>query len=1206
MPRSFDDASADTVLASWRDELAALGGQDTLLHFQERPAGTLDLGHAHPSGVAGFLAGRPTRLSSLFREEESLAAARKRARAVSLAGSRLTDEHALPGTHLAVGMVQWPDPPYGPPGVMAPVLLRPIVLQPKGVGVSDHELDLRGAAWINPALVGLLSRYGVDLDPDMLGRLAMGPHGFTPRRVLERVAEQTAHLPGLRVVERIVVGTFIDLAPGLLTALDATAEELRRHPVVSALAASAEGDGAATAAWAAAGGAARTASASSPARSPFSHDWDTAPEPARMPVTVFPLDADQYEAVAVAARSDVCVLAPPGTGATQLAAQMVVQAAEAGERVLVVAPRRGELRQLVDRLAQRGLHHLTDDGSRLTRPPRPAPLGPLPEVADREWLHTVHEQWQVTPLHVLRVSAQEAERRESGTADPAEGLPDHRMSSTTLNRLVGVARQRAGEVLGEGMSSGAFSEKSRDTPWFGAVVSTGDEVRGALDTVDRLHDRTLPDLLDAMARIEEQVGIKPGLSLADWASTLDLLLSVETTVSVFRPAVYQVPLNDLIVATATPQWRTDHGYSVSMIDRRRFRRAARDLLQPGADPGDLHDALVRARDDARQWRRLGGDGEQPRLPDDLPRAESLLEAVADDLEHLRDVMANAPWLTDATELDQEPIDRLMARLRQLQDAAASLRSLPRQARLRTEAAELGLAELVDLLPDTREVPPRLADDLEVMWCAGVLRELLAERRDAAQASPPEDNRAAEIDWLTGQVEGGVRVATLATALAVPYRLGTAEGFDRVILLGAHRLGLAEAALSVVRGTRLAVIGDPAGARPAGLELGDADQNLVPLRRSVLDAAVAALPTVPLRFTQRAPAELIDASDEVLGAGSEVPLGATPRWRVPAPWTQRRLRLERVVDGRVAPTVPADDGPVEAPDTEVRRVVDLVMAHAQHAQEQGATGGRAESLAVVTLTRSHARRIAELLRLRLRQHPEVADWILRAGMESFVVTDIARVEDVTRDRIVLSVGLGLTPHGAMLHRFGPLDEPDGARLLRTALMRARQRITVVTCLEAADLDPERTVTPGAVGLRRLLELAAQDETERDRFHDAPVPDPLLGLLVAGLREAGAQVYVTVGDDWPPEPQARPDGGPCGFNLAPSLPDLVVYPPAADGGQRDGIAVIYDGRTAGIDPGVAVVRDARLAETLTGLGWSVVRVRAVDLLLARHRVVEQVLG
>lgn len=1198
------------ALARWRDELARLGGQDSLLSFQDRPEGTLDLGHAHPNGLAGFLAGRPTRLSSLFREASALDTARRRARAVAIAGARLTDEHGLPGTHLAVGMLTWPDPPAAPRDIVAPILLRPITLQPRGVGAADHELDLGGPAWLNPALARLLAQHNVTVDAPAFARLAHSSNGFTPRRALDRLTELTAHLPGCSITEQIVIGTFLDLAPSLLAALDEASDQLVAHPVVRALAAPPEGAGAGARARAAAGGA-----QSEPPRvsQPFARDWSTAPESSSVPVTVFSLDEQQRAAVQAAARSDVAVLAPPGAGATQVAAQMIVQAAGAGERVLVVAPRRGELTDLAERLTQAGLHCLTDDV--LVPRSDTALLDPIPAVEPRLSLHRIHETWQVSQLQVLRtVAAAISEDADADPLDPATArrIPRTRLTEPALSRLVGVARSRAVGLLAEGISSGAFRIDSAQTPWFGADVTTSDEVLRALEVVERLSAH-LTHLRAIMTQLLEQTGFTEQCTVGGWLRQVELMTAVRKTLAVFVPEVYTTPIDDMLVATASPQWRAQHGSTMSMMNRRRFRRSARELVQPEADPGDLHAALLRAHEERRQWARASAGGSQPVVPDTLPQSEAELDLTLDDMQYLRQVLADTPWVRQSADLLDLRIDDLQQRLLDLSGAAPSLRALPRQQRIRREVSELGLDDVSQSLAEATEVPECLERDIEIMWSAGVLREMAAEQDHlSAWQGPDTDPRVTEITWLRdAESTREPATATLATALSVPHRVPAGQRVDRVLLLGAHRLGVAEAVLSVVHGRRLAVIGDPAGPRPTGLELGDADfaETRTP-RGSVLEAAAAALPTVTLRFAHRVPAELVTAADAVItAAGEQAPLGATARWRVAAPPGQQRLSLELVADGRTGPSwgpdwteTRAPEGPLDAPDSEVRRVVDLVIGHAE--QAAGHRGG-GESLAVLSLTRAHARRIADLLRLRLRQRPEVAQWLLRSQSDPFVITDIARAEDVVRDRVLLSLGLGLTSHGALLHRFGPLEGPDGARLLRTAVTRARQRVTVVTCISEADLDPQRLASKGLagagpLGLRELIKAAAQHELT-EPVEEAGVPDPILALLVGALQEAGAQARVTCVDGWPQPGQPDDSSHPhTEFSTAPAAPDLVVQAPA----DAQWIAVLWDGRTPGVDPAAAVQRDAQLSTALTELGWQVCNVRAVDIVTARRAVASRI--
>jgi hypothetical protein len=54
-------------------------GTDTLLRFAPSVSNSIDITHAHPSGLAQFLAGRRTRLSTLLRDSAQYDSARRTA-----------------------------------------------------------------------------------------------------------------------------------------------------------------------------------------------------------------------------------------------------------------------------------------------------------------------------------------------------------------------------------------------------------------------------------------------------------------------------------------------------------------------------------------------------------------------------------------------------------------------------------------------------------------------------------------------------------------------------------------------------------------------------------------------------------------------------------------------------------------------------------------------------------------------------------------------------------------------------------------------------------------------------------------------------------------------------------------------------------------------------------------------------------------------
>jgi hypothetical protein len=197
--------------------------------------------------------------------------------------------------------------------------------------------------------------------------------------------------------------------------------------------------------------------------------------------------------------------------------------------------------------------------------------------------------------------------------------------------------------------------------------------------------------------------------------------------------------------------------------------------------------------------------------------------------------------------------------------------------------------------------------------------------------------------------------------------------------------------------------------------------------------------------------------------------------------------------------------IETTDGEVARVVELVLEHARTRP--------AESLGVIALGIKHADRLDEAITEALRSAPDVAAFFDDSRDERFFVKNLERVQGDERDAIILSIGYGKTPHGRVLHRFGPLNIEGGERRLNVAITRARARMTVVSALRALDLDPERLKARGALMLRDFLAYAERrggigdDDT---LFASAPTTvDPLRHDLAERLRRHGLTVHEDYG-------------------------------------------------------------------------------------------------
>ena len=1133
---------ADTV-ARWRAELAATGGADLLTRYEDLPEGTLDVATAHPSGLAMFLAGRPTRLSSLFRESAALSDARRRARAIRLTAAGLQDEHGLESSQLAVGAVTWHE---GGETVTAPVLLRPITLRPRGAGHVDYDLDLSTTVRANPALLRLLRRHGLELDAATLESLTVAGKGFDPAPAYRRLSEVAGQLPGFALRHRLVVSTFVDLAPALVAELDRLAPRLPGHDVVAALA----GDEAA---------AARSA-AQTTTRGGRAADGTE-------DIRVLPLDRDQRAVLeAVAAGRSVRVEARAGTGTTQLAAAVVAGLAASGRRTLLVAGQRGEAGDVAERLATVGLPALvhgvrppvTAGGEPDEAPPRSTQAGdPVATLRRRhDAVHARRQPWGVSALEAMHRLATLT------SADPpprtAVRLPDG-----VLRRLDGPTRARAGAALQEVADLGAFDPGAREAAWYGAELTTREDGEAALASARTLARDLLPAMRSQMARLAADTGLATADTVAECRRQVELLVGVRTTLDLFTPAVYERSLASMVAATARSAWRSEQGVSMGLWERRRWERSARELLRPGRSPRDLHAALVAAEEQRTAWQRLSSGGGWPHVPSGLPVADSAVAAVESQLARLEAVLSATP---EGAEIADLPLARLQDRLERLASDDHAVTTVPQRAAALRLLRDLGLQSLVDDLRDRACAPEHVAAELDLAWWQSLLQLLLAADRDLAAPDGTADEAVlADLRTRERRRQQGVarqvrdavaRTGVLCHAsspLALPQELPADVEPDVVVLTGAHRVPVAEAVLALARARQVVVLGDPHGVPPAAVSLrpdspdGDVGADSFP-RASVLSALDGVLPTVRLRHQHRIPARLAAALDVVAGADGD-------ERRLPAPDGAAELVLDVVPDGGGQP---GPGGSIESVDAEVQRVVARVLDHARTRP--------GESLAVVSTSRHHARRVADAVRADLPDHPDVARWLVAPTGEPFVVTDADRAEDAVRDAVVLTVGFGRTPHGRVLHRFGRLDAPGGENRLAVAVSRARRRLTVVSCLGADDLDAERLRSAGSRALRSLLALA-EAPPPAGAGTGTPASDPLLVDLTRRLTARGAS------------PLPGPDYGP----------DLLV-PPVVDGGAS--VAVLTDLRPAARDDDL-LEQHLLVPEQLERFGWRVVRLSAVTL-------------
>jgi hypothetical protein len=1086
--RTVDDrplSRADRVggaLDRWAQQIDGAASAPSFLIHMRSGDHVLDLTHSHPSGLAQLLAGRgPTRLSSLVREVGALADARAQARAIREIAERQAEEVGLTTCHLGIGEASWM-PEDGDRPYEVPVLVRPLTLRLRGSAREDVDLDLDATVDINPVLLRALREAGIAVDARALLATTDGPYGFDPNPVIDAFRELGQPLPGFRVSHALVVGNLMDAAGPLVEDLVTDRPGWVDSTLVAALA----GDPG--------------------AREELEPSVLPEPEEVDEATMVTAMEPDRRRALEeVLSGSHLALTTPPGTDPLDLVVDLATELAARGKGVLVVSQRRGNLAALAHLAEQRGLGDLVFDlspdpslqrnaSSALLQSLRragsfhaPVSTAEPDELAEArrilgghvEAMHRVQQPWDASAHDALSALAALTRLRPSPRTEV-------RLSAEVARTMVGQAREAHARTLQEAAEAGVLSTGPEQTAWYGASISSDTQATQALRLVDLMREEQLPSLQRTVQAVGPGIGLDEARTLEDLAARLQLLDRVRHILEVFRPSVFGADVEDMIAATADKEWRERHGVALGWGARRRLRKQATAQLRTGASALDLHSSLQDVRTLRDQWRAAGGTRSTPSVPSTFRKDTELLtkaQRTADELAVLLEGTATGGHLA------RTDLDELAAQMDALSRDQADLEDLPQRTRLLRSLEVDGLGDLVEDLRVRRVREKDVAAELDLAWWQSVLeliaqaeptisqydggslsqvaerfRKLDAEYVDRASyrvrgvcddvlvskmMAFPDTSRAAiaelarsstvSVRDLAAKYEDilfQARPLWLASPYLVPQVVPRGEHFDVVIVADGGRLPTAAALPAIARARQTVVIGDP---------LDNSEQT----GPTILDDALTVLPHLPVRRDPRPAGSVLRAFAQRRSFVGEV-------LSVPSPASPEPDRLV-VVDGRGP--VMAETDTVESTEAELRRVTDLVIEHARTRPER--------SLAVFTLTPEHARKLMERIMATVSVVPGLREFFDASREEFFTVLPSAHASSVVRDDVIVSLGFGRTPHGRLLHRFGPLGGPSGRKALATVISRARGRTTVVSAFDLEDMDPQRLRSQGAQDLRAML-------------------------------------------------------------------------------------------------------------------------------------------
>jgi len=1106
----------------WREDIAGLGGPSPLIHFQDRSENRIDISRGHPGGLARFLAGSPTLLANLIRDDVARRPSTKAALRLVDHAADLLATRGLATTALGIGLVEWKHEGIDYCG---PLLLREVTLRRKS---GDIELTLgRSRVYLNPGVQRAFSeQLAVTLDPAAFVALTDDGGAFKPNPALDRLRDLTAHRGDVAVSARLVVSSFGDIQAPMLE--DATHLQ---HPIVDAL-----------------GGNTHALATLRDSRVPVEITAADSRSPGQ-DRSVVELEAEQDVIVAhILAGNSLSVTAPPGTGGIHTIASALGGLVAANQRVLVVSALSETSQGLVDQLLKLGLGGL----AARVGDPRPDLIAALTrsEKAKKPSTTDVDSAWERLRKVILRYRAALAVKdpelgvsaiecfQKLGTLSLRENSPETtaRLEPSALSALA-AGRGQAAEMLARAAQLGEFKYGPADTPWYGVDFRNLEDARKSQERAQRLAGDSLARLVEKVVPIIAQTPLPEALTVGQMAQFVHLLVNLRDTLDRFQPTVFDRSVKDLITATGP----LDTAKEMPRIQRRRLKNLAKEHVRPGVHVGDLHESLVKISAQRELWNRFVDTGHQPSVPSGLADAHVLLQQVEEDLRDLERVLHRTE---EGQRLSDMPTTELRDFVENLSKESEILQSLEKRQEVSDQLAHWNLGPLVEDLATRHVEAAEVGDELELAWWRGALEHIL-DREEALLGSDKNILERLEADfrlvdeahsagnsqslswqlaerWTLGLMDWPEEAKALksllkrhgATAtelseqaphlvkalspvwLATPYNvhaLPEAIRFDTVIVLDAGAVTVSETLGALRRAPQLVVMGDPVTQtpRPFTLALRSPEKSergeLDELHEESLIAQCRGLiPHFPLSSSHRS------TGDDLAAWVNDAFYSGVLR---SLPWAgsflgHPSLALEWVEDGQGMPD--SRTGLVEGVDAEVTRVVQHVMDHAM-------ARGK-ESLMVVTPSAIHAGKVRDAIAHKMAEKPETADFFQQKTSEKFVITTLEQAVGLTRDRVIFSLGYGRTPHGRVLSDLGPLSEPGGDRLLAAAFTSARRHVRVVTCVQESDLRDDR-LSPTTRALGDLLGRVSAPRLPEASPNDQ---DPLLVDLAQRLEALGMSV------------------------------------------------------------------------------------------------------
>ena len=1208
----------EAAKANWIDRLIDLSRRNNLLYYKPVPSGTIDIADGSPL-LEDLLAGDSVPAQKLLPDSQD-----RPSRIVNIARKALEnlEEKGLQTLYLGLGFATWTADDGGR-DVRAPVFLLPVSFTQKGRDVSAVEVEIVGEARVNPVLLHVLqSEFDLVLTEEELlpgeeipGEAVESSHLARYTAALGRLAAEAKKIPGFATVGSAVIGNFAFAKLAMVNDLKEAGAVLSGNNMIAAIA----GDDAAR------------AQLGSSQIEIDPHGLDLNPPDEEF--SVVEADSSQQCAInGIAVGQSAVVHGPPGTGKSQTITNLIATLVGNGKTVLFVAEKRAALEVVQRRLKAAGLEHLAMDlhgaelsskkvMERVARTLAAVRNAAVPHAED------VHRQF------VDRRAKLNAHDRKMHTVSarsgrtvydmqgallrlPAEAQTPLRWRGAELASLTPLAAEQVRDLLREAASFESLLLRTDASPWTGVAFKDGRGVQEAIDTSQRLARELLPAVRLKLQELEIGLGFVSVETMEQVGEVIKGLKATRAMLGRYSSEVFAPEVETLAAELGRAGDSGFKAFWLGLVDAK-YKAAMRRVLGLRRDMKEaapmLRAELLEALRLGTWWktRTLGASRPTDYLGlDDLERT---LNECSAGMTALQAAVARSGW-------GRLPVSEVMKIAEEFAGDSATPYRLLRLTEIESTLRTLGAQRLVDDLRIRKPAASMWCALFEHAWLNSVLDELAindpsvrsfvgathggyvddfrsldrdrlkaatarvkrahAERAIAAMNAHPEQETLIKQEASksrrhkplrvlfrdAGDVMTAVCPCWMASPLSVSQLIDRSAKFDYVIFDEASQVLPEDAVPSIMRGKFVVVAGDnkqlpPTGFFSAGVDE-EGESEAVDGYESLLDMMLPFAKSFYLNWHYR-------SRDEALIAFSNHHIYDDRLVTFPGPGGPPAVK-HVLVD-----RVPESDGQEDSSSAEVKRVVELVIRHAQTTP--------ARTLGVITMGIKHAMRVQAAMDSAMKAHPELSEIFDTERQERFFIKNLERVQGDERDSIIMSVGYGKDRGGNLPLRFGPILSEGGRRRLNVAVTRARETMTVVSSFAYTDIDTTKVrAGTGLEFLRNYLQYAAVDgkifahgELSDEPMNDfeADICDTLTGRGMKLVPQVGCSNF-------------RIDFGVC----HPTEPGRFVLAIECDGATYHSSYTARD-------------RDRLRQQQLENLGWNFHRIWSTDWFMRKHEEVER---